>query len=112
MVPAGVRTPDPFLNTHTPNHLSYTQVARTSFHDSKKVIPFSLEKITVKKFFADVGRIGIGICYDLRFQELAMIYAARGWPFIYSFSILQLTSEILCFSWETEFLLKLLNLTA
>ena len=27
---------------------------------------------------AEVGRIGIGICYDLRFQELAMIYAARG----------------------------------
>ncbi|MBA0578061.1 hypothetical protein Gorai_020363 [Gossypium raimondii] len=27
---------------------------------------------------ADVGRIGIGICYDIRFTELAMIYAARG----------------------------------
>ena len=27
---------------------------------------------------AEVGRIGIGICYDIRFPELAMIYAARG----------------------------------
>ncbi|KAK7258413.1 hypothetical protein RIF29_23988 [Crotalaria pallida] len=28
---------------------------------------------------AEVGRIGIGICYDIRFPELAMIYAARDW---------------------------------
>ncbi|CAH9141920.1 unnamed protein product [Cuscuta epithymum] len=26
----------------------------------------------------EVGRIGIGICYDIRFQELAMLYASRG----------------------------------
>ncbi|KAK1280636.1 hypothetical protein QJS04_geneDACA004946 [Acorus gramineus] len=26
----------------------------------------------------DVGRIGIGICHDIRFPELALIYAARG----------------------------------
>lgn len=31
---------------------------------------------------AEVGRIGIGICYDIRFQELAMIYGARGLPFL------------------------------
>ncbi|XP_074335487.1 omega-amidase, chloroplastic-like isoform X5 [Apium graveolens] len=26
----------------------------------------------------EVGRIGIGICHDIRFQELAILYAARG----------------------------------
>jgi omega-amidase len=31
----------------------------------------------------DVGRIGVGICYDIRFPELAMLYAARGNQFTY-----------------------------
>ncbi len=26
----------------------------------------------------DAGRLGIGICYDIRFPELAMLYADRG----------------------------------
>lgn len=39
----------------------------------------------IKIYYVDVGRIGIGICYDIRFQELAAIYAARGWLLVYLF---------------------------
>ena len=27
---------------------------------------------------SEVGRLGVGICYDLRFPEMAALYAARG----------------------------------
>uniref|UniRef100_A0A453R2L9 CN hydrolase domain-containing protein n=1 Tax=Aegilops tauschii subsp. strangulata TaxID=200361 RepID=A0A453R2L9_AEGTS len=32
----------------------------------------------------DVGRIGIGICHDIRFPELAMLYRSRGMPYKFS----------------------------
>lgn len=62
---------------------------------SLHLLPFSLpckdiyyqsiliHKLIIQYFlFADVGRIGIGICYDIRFQELAALYAARGASFL------------------------------
>ncbi|GKV00084.1 hypothetical protein SLEP1_g12834 [Rubroshorea leprosula] len=46
----------------------------------------------------DVGRIGIGICYDIQFQELAMIYAARGlfiYPLNHEMIMISTTFDIL-----------------
>lgn len=40
--------------------------------------PFWIEHSNNELIYAEVGRNGIGICYDIRFQELTMIYAARG----------------------------------
>ncbi|KAI8544669.1 hypothetical protein RHMOL_Rhmol08G0313500 [Rhododendron molle] len=48
----------------------------------------------------DVGRIGIGICHDLRFPELAMLYQARGAHLIcYPGAFNMSTGELL---WELE----------
>lgn len=33
---------------------------------------------TVTVIDTNLGRLGIGICYDIRFPELAMLYAKRG----------------------------------
>ncbi|CAN6172941.1 unnamed protein product, partial [Urochloa humidicola] len=35
-------------------------------------------KLKESDTFTDVGRIGIGICHDIRFPELAMLYRSRG----------------------------------
>ncbi|CAM6092512.1 unnamed protein product [Calypogeia fissa] len=45
-----------------------------SFKESDTLTPG--EGLTVVD--TDVGRIGVGICYDIRFPEMAMLYAARG----------------------------------
>jgi predicted amidohydrolase len=33
-------------------------------------------------FNADIGRVGVGICHDIRFPELAMLYGAKGCSFL------------------------------
>ncbi|XXG51376.1 hypothetical protein AAC387_Pa02g5164 [Persea americana] len=48
----------------------------------------------------DVGRIGIGICHNIRFPELAMLYAARGahllcYPGAFNMSTGQLLWELM-----------------
>ncbi|XP_058080085.1 omega-amidase, chloroplastic-like isoform X2 [Magnolia sinica] len=48
----------------------------------------------------DVGRIGLGICHDIRFPELAMLYAARGaqlicYPGAFNMSTGQLLWELM-----------------
>ncbi|GLJ11613.1 hypothetical protein SUGI_0172800 [Cryptomeria japonica] len=47
---------------------------KISFKESKTLTPGNTPTVVE----TDVGRIGIGICYDIRFQELATLYAARG----------------------------------
>ncbi|KAK6927241.1 Carbon-nitrogen hydrolase [Dillenia turbinata] len=47
---------------------------KITFQESKTLTPGETPTIVD----TEVGRIGIGICYDMRFQELAMLYAARG----------------------------------
>ncbi|KAL2649282.1 hypothetical protein R1flu_017410 [Riccia fluitans] len=47
---------------------------KITFKESDTLTPG--ESLTIVD--TDVGRIGVGICYDIRFPEMAMLYAARG----------------------------------
>ena len=57
----------------------------------------------------DAGRLGVGICYDIRFPELAIMYAQRGaqlivYPGTLSLSRLPgcLHAEKKCWCWATQ----------
>ena len=72
------RVPFPRLQTHKPLlqiHLFDIDIpGKITFRESDTLSPG--EVFTVVD--TPAGRLGIGICYDLRFPELAMVYRQRG----------------------------------
>ena len=68
------------MTTHT--HCRSTQVhlfdidipGGITFRESETLSPGGAGTVVD----TDAGRLGIGICYDIRFPELAMLYADRG----------------------------------
>ena len=64
------------LNTHRKVHLFDIDIpGKISFHESDVLSPGN--KITLIDL-PDYGKIGLAICYDIRFPELAMIAARKG----------------------------------
>ncbi|KAL4427684.1 hypothetical protein ABPG75_001773 [Micractinium tetrahymenae] len=63
------------LGRHRKVHLFDIDIpGKITFKESLTLTPG--EGLTVVD--TEVGRLGIGICYDIRFPEMAMLYAARG----------------------------------
>ncbi|KAG6545177.1 hypothetical protein Mapa_013289 [Marchantia paleacea] len=60
---------------HRKTHLFDIDIpGKITFKESDTLTPGG--ELTVVE--TDVGRIGVGICYDMRFPEMAMLYAAQG----------------------------------
>lgn len=63
------------LGRHRKLHLFDIDIpGKITFKESETLTPGDLPTI----FDTDIGRIGVGICYDIRFPELAALYASRG----------------------------------
>lgn len=43
---------------------------------------------------ADAGCVGVGICHDIRFPELAMLYAAKGNPSVELYAACDIYSKV------------------
>jgi omega-amidase len=64
------------LATHRKVHLFDIDIpGKIKFHESEVLSPG--DKITMIDF-PEYGKIGLGICYDVRFPELAMVAARKG----------------------------------
>ena len=63
------------LGRHRKLHLFDIDIpGKITFKESETLTPGDLPTVVD----TDVGRIGVGICYDIRFPELATLYASRG----------------------------------
>ena len=64
------------LSTHRKVHLFDIDIpGKISFHESEMLSPGN--KVTIVDL-PEYGKVGIAICYDIRFPELAMIAARKG----------------------------------
>lgn len=56
--------------------------------EDSKLLRYRFAIVVSRRFFLlnrtpDFARIGLGICYDVRFPEMAMIAARKGWTQLY-----------------------------